>query len=73
MAKELGITGTQLKTWRLEIEAFGSMEAKRRQKADAAEMERLAEENEILQMGEQANATGPRAPANAFFAARAVK
>ena len=23
VAKELGITGTQLKTWRLEIEAFG--------------------------------------------------
>ncbi|TRD14673.1 transposase [Palleronia caenipelagi] len=66
VAKELGITGTQLKTWRLEIEAFGSMEAKRRQKADAAELERLrkenkrlAEESEILQIGEQANATGP--------------
>ncbi|WP_221931698.1 transposase [Palleronia caenipelagi] len=80
VARELGITGTQLKTWRLEIEAFGSMEAKHRQKADAAELERLrkenkrlAEENEILQMGEQANATGPSAPANAFFASRAVK
>ena len=24
LAKELWITGTQLKTWRLEIEAFGS-------------------------------------------------
>ena len=36
VAKEFGITGTQLKTWRLEIEAFGSAEAKRRQKADAA-------------------------------------
>lgn len=68
VARELGITGTQLKTWRLEIEAFGSMEAKRRQKADAAELERLrkenrrlVEENEILQK------------ASAFFAARAVK
>ncbi len=68
VAKELGITGTQLKTWRLEIKAFGSMEAKRRQKADVAELERLrkenkrlAEENEILQK------------ASAFFAARAVK
>ena len=41
VAKELGITGTQLKTWRLEIEAFGSIEAKRRQQADAAELSRL--------------------------------
>ncbi|TRD13459.1 transposase [Palleronia caenipelagi] len=48
VAKELGITGTQLKTWRLEIEAFGSMEAKRRQKADAAELERLRKENKRL-------------------------
>ena len=68
VARELGITGTQLKTWRLEIEAFGSVEAKRRQKADAAELmrlrkenKRLAEENEILQK------------ASAFFASRAVK
>ena len=45
VAKALGITGTQLKTWRLEIEAFGSAEAKRRQKADAAELERLRKEN----------------------------
>lgn len=34
VAKELGISGTQLKTWRLEIEAFGSTEAKRRASAD---------------------------------------
>ncbi len=68
VAKELGITGTQLKTWRLEIEAHGSMEAKRRQKADAEELarlrkenKRLTEENEIL------------AKASAFFAARAGK
>ena len=27
VAKELGITGTQLKTWRLERDAFGSVEA----------------------------------------------
>jgi transposase len=68
VANELGITGTQLKTWRLEIEAFGSVEAKRRQKADAAELirlrkdnKRLAEEVEILHK------------ASAFFATRAVK
>ena len=34
VAKELGISGTQLKTWRLEIEPFGSTEAKRRASAD---------------------------------------
>ncbi len=41
VARELGITGTQPKTWRLEIEVHGSMEAKRRQKADAEEPARL--------------------------------
>ena len=48
VAKELGIAGTQLKTWRLEIEAFGSAEAKRRQQADAAELARLRKENKRL-------------------------
>ena len=45
VAKNLGITGTQLKTWRLEIEAFGSVEAKRRQQADAAELVCLRKDN----------------------------
>ncbi|KZL05367.1 Transposase [Pseudovibrio axinellae] len=31
VAKELGLTPTQLKMWRLEIEAAGLVEAKRRQ------------------------------------------
>jgi len=44
VSSELGITGTQLKTCWLEIEAFGSSEAKRRQKADAAELARLRKE-----------------------------
>ncbi|WIY23808.1 hypothetical protein [Parasedimentitalea psychrophila] len=48
MSSELGITGTQLKTWRLEVETFGSSEAKRRQKADAAERARLRKENKRL-------------------------
>lgn len=68
VAKELGITSTQLKTWRLEVEAFGSVEAKQRQQADAAELiclrkenKRLAEEVEILHK------------TSAFFATRAVK
>ncbi|MDT8328356.1 MAG: transposase [Roseovarius sp.] len=34
VCKDIGITGTQLKTWRFEIEAFGSAEAKRRQKSE---------------------------------------
>ncbi len=68
VARELGVTSSQLKTWRLEIEASGSFEAQRRQKADAAELERLrkenrrlAQENEILQK------------ASAFFASRVTK
>lgn len=68
VAKELGVSSSQLKTWRLEIEASGSAEAMRRQKADAAELaqlrrdnKRLKEEVEILQK------------ASAFFASRAAK
>lgn len=48
VAKEHGITDTQLKTWRLETEAFGSVEARRRQQADAAELARLRKENKRL-------------------------
>ena len=48
VANELGITGTQLKSWRLAFEAFGSAEAKRRQKADAAELDRLRKDNKRL-------------------------
>ena len=68
VAKELGITGTQLKTWRLEIEAFGSAEAKRRQKADAAELDRLRKDNKRL-----AQEVEILHKASAFFATRAVK
>ena len=68
VAKELGITGTQLKTWRLEIEAFGSAEAKRRQKADAAELARLRKENKRLTEDVEI-----LHKASAFFATRAVK
>ena len=68
VAKELGITGTQLKTWRLEIEAFGSVEAKRRQKVDAAELVRLRKENKRL-----AEEVEILHKASAFFATRAVK
>lgn len=68
VAKELGITGTQLKTWRLEIEAFGSAEAKRRQLADSAELVRLRKENKKLT--EEVEILHK---ASAFFATRAVK
>ena len=68
VSKELGITGTQLKTWRLEIEAFGSAEAKRRQKADSAELARLRKENKRL-----TEEVALLHKASAFFATRAVK
>jgi transposase len=68
VAKELGIAGTQLKTWRLEIEAFGSTEAKRRASADSAELVRLRKENKRL-----AEEVEILHKASAFFATRAVK
>ena len=68
VSRELGVTLTQLKTWRLEQQAAGSAEALAAQKADATELQRLrrenkrlAEENEILQK------------ASVFFAKRAEK
>ena len=45
VAKELRITGAQLKTWCLEIEVFGSVEAKRRQQVDEAELLHLLKDN----------------------------
>lgn len=68
VAKEPGITGTQLKTWRLEIEAFGSAAAKRRLEADTAELARLRKENKRL--SEEVEILHK---ASAFFASRAGK
>ncbi len=48
VAQELGITSSQLKGWRLELEAAGSAEAARRQKAEAAELAELRRENRRL-------------------------
>ncbi|MEO0428068.1 MAG: transposase [Pseudomonadota bacterium] len=48
VAKELGVTATQLKTWRLELEAAGSVEAIRRQRAEATEASDLRRENRRL-------------------------
>ncbi len=68
VAQELGVTATQLKTWRLEQQAAGSAEALARRTAEAAELQhlrrenrRLQEENEILRK------------ASAFFAKWAEK
>ena len=73
VAAELGVTPTQLKTWRLELEAAGSAAATAaqipiQQKAEAAELvqlrrdnKRLTEEVEVLRK------------ASAFFAQWAAK
>ena len=68
VAAELGITPTQLKTWRLQLEAAGSVAAMATQKAEADELaqlrrdnKRLTEEVEVLRK------------ASAFFAQWAAK
>ncbi|UWQ80537.1 transposase [Leisingera sp. S132] len=68
VAKELGVTSSQLKPWRLEIEAAGSMAALRRQQADAAELDRLRKENKRLKVENEI-----LEKASAFFASRAAK
>lgn len=68
VSNELGITGTQLMTWRLEIETFGSVEVKRRQKTDTAELSLLRKDNKLL-----AEEVEILHKASAFFAMRAVK
>ncbi len=68
VAKELGVTSSQLKTWRLEIEAAGSIAAMRRQQADAAELDRLRKENRRLTLENEI-----LQKASAFFASRAAK
>ena len=68
VAKELELTASQLRTWKLELEAAGSAEALARRKSDGLELaelrrenKRLKEENEIMRK------------ASAFFAQAAVK
>ena len=68
VAAELGVTPTQLKTWRLELEAVGSAAARAAQKAEAAELAQLRRDNkrqteevEVLRRG------------SAFFAQWAAK
>ena len=68
VAKELGVTPTQLKTWRLEPEAAGSAEAVRRQRAEAAELSDLRRENRRLKEEVEV-----MRKASAFFAQWAAK
>ena len=48
VAAELGVTPTQLKTWRLELEAAGSAAATAALKAEAAELVQLRRDNKRL-------------------------
>jgi transposase-like protein len=68
VAQELGITSSQLKGWRLELEAAGSVEAIRRQKAEAAELAELRRENRRLKEEVEV-----MRKASAFFAQWAAK
>src|ERR687886_269927 len=65
--EELGVHANQLRGWRNERLAAGSVEALARQKAEAAELARLKRENKRL---EQENEILERAAA--FFAREAV-
>ena len=48
VAAELGVTPTQLKTWRLELEAAGSASAIERQRTEAADLAQLRRDNRRL-------------------------
>ena len=66
VAAELGVTPTQLKTWRLELEAAGSAAATAAQKAEAAlvqlrrDNKRLTEEVEVLRKASVFSLNGRR-------------
>jgi transposase-like protein len=68
VAAELGVTPTQLKTWRLELEAAGSASAIERQRAEAAELAQLRRDNKRLK--EEVEVLRK---ASAFFAQWAAK
>jgi transposase-like protein len=68
VAAELGITPTQLKTWRLELEAAGSATAIATLKPAAAELAELRPENKKM----KEEVEGLR-KASAFFARWATK
>ena len=68
VAAELCVTPTQLKTWRLELEAAGSTAARAAQKAEAAELAQLRRDNKHLTEEVEVLRN-----ASAFFAQWAVK
>lgn len=68
VAAELGVTPTQLKTWRLELKAAGSATAIERQQTEAAELARLRQDNKRLK--EEVEVLRK---ASAFFAQWATK
>ena len=51
VAAELGVAPTQLKTWRLELEAAGSASAIERRRIEAAELAQLRRDNKRLKEG----------------------
>lgn len=68
VAAELGVTPTQLKTWRFELEAVGSGAAVATQQAAAAELAQLRRDNKRLK--EEVEVLRK---ASAFFAQWATK
>ena len=51
VAAELGVTATQLKTWKLELDAAGSAAAIAAQRGEAAELSQLRRDNKRLKGG----------------------
>ncbi|MEM8821032.1 MAG: transposase [Pseudomonadota bacterium] len=68
VAADLGLTATQLKSWKLELNAVGSAAAIAAQKAEAAELSQLRRDNKRLK--EEVEVLRK---ASAFFAQWAAK
>lgn len=68
VARELGVSASPLKGWRLELAAAGSAEAIRKQQAEAAELAELRRENRRLKEEVEV-----MRKASAFFAQWAAK
>ena len=65
VAAELGVTATQLKTWKLELDAAGSAAAIAAQRGEAAELSQLRRDNKRLK-----EEVAVLRKASAFFAQR---